>query len=111
MPERPMPSVMWVALITLALVGAVQLIMGLGTAHAPMIVSGMFAGILVWALRRGARWAYVFTLLIIVLTVGLAIASGAMQQAMALVVFNAFVWVPLLIASDWFWRHRGVATA
>jgi len=102
MTDRRIPDVLWVALITLAIIVLAQFAMslrlGVGT-----FVGAAIGALLLWGLYRGYRWAYVLVVVIVPLKLIVITAMGAGGHALLTFALDCLVLVPVIMSTPYFW--------
>jgi hypothetical protein len=99
--ERSIPGVLWIALVSLAVMTLFHLVLGL--ARPRLLLAALLDGALLWGLFRGFRWAYVLTVLFCGLGAAVSIARN-LQGGLAVLLLNALVLVPVLLSTDYYFR-------
>ena len=100
----PIPTGVWIALITLTVIGTDFLIVGFARDDPPQIVGALACAGLIWALAKGVRWAHALTLLFIGAGTLTLLLQNRDAEAIAALFVTACIWIPLLVDSGWFWR-------
>lgn len=101
MPRR-VPGVLYVALVSLAVMSVGQLGVGLGRGRPTILLAVALNVAMILGLYAGRRWAFVLTLLFSVAGV-LMIGSRHPNQFVGMVIGNGFVVVPVLMSARYFW--------
>ncbi len=102
--KRQPPGTLWVGLIALGAISVVQLGMGLMAANLPLLAGVTLNLVLLWGLHRGARWAYILTLVFCLLALVVSLTHGAAGGLLGFVL-NALVFVPVLLSTRYFWDN------
>lgn len=102
--DGPIPTAVWIALIALGVIGADFFVLGLAGGDPLEVLGGVACGGLLWALARGARWVHALTLAIIAVGSLSLLFHDRTSEALVAVVITAWIWIPLLVHSRWFWH-------
>lgn len=100
------PGALWVGLIVLALVIVLNVLIGLGSGSAVLLVSGALNAALWWGLFSGHRWAYVVTLVFASINVIYALGQDEFVVILGMILGNLAVALPVWLAHDYFWGAR-----
>lgn len=105
-PRQPMPRIVWIAIVSLAAMGIIQLVVAMDHNALPLALAGTASLAIVPGLRFGQRWAYTLVVGISALTLLFLLLAGDVRGAIISTAFNALVFVPVIMATRWFWRQR-----
>jgi len=101
------PRILWVALLGLVAICFLQFLIALSSRRADLLFGIFCSLVLCVGLFYGHRWAFVLTLLFGVGTPIVCAFTQGLGPALGLAVINAVVYVPVLLARDYFWAARG----
>lgn len=100
--KRSIPNVLWVALIALGVMVALQLLASLRLG--PLVLVGaVLSGLLLWGLYRGHRWAYVVTVVLVPVKLIAAVMTGKASFGLLVFVIDCLVLVPVLLSTHYYW--------
>ncbi len=100
--KRPIPNVLWIALIALGVMVALQLLASLRVGPSVLLVA-VLSGLLLWGLYRGHRWAYVVTVVLIPVNLVVAVVTGRAGYGIMIFMIECLVWVPVLLSTRYYW--------
>lgn len=100
---RSIPPVLWIALISLALMvfGKVLLVFKLGPI---ILIDAALSMVLLVGLYLGHKWAYVLTIAAVVLGTTLACSKG-IDRGLIMLIIDCLVLVPVLLSHDYFFAR------
>jgi len=96
------PAILWVGLCVLGLIVIIQILSGLVNGNVSLLVSAAMSAILWFGLYLGHRWAFVLTIVFVLLGVVVAFMRDP-NLGMLTLVFDGFVLVPVLMSRAYFW--------
>ena len=99
--NRSVPTVLWIGLVSLAVMVVLQLAMGL-MGRESLLLAAVLGGILLVGLYHGHRWAYVVT--VIIVFAKLLVGSSGTNPLVTLLI-DCLVLVPVLMSSKYFWTR------
>lgn len=100
--KKSIPTVLWVALISLGVMVVCQLLVSLRSGLAGF-VGAVLSGLLLWGLYRGHRWAYVVTVAIVPIKLIVFFVTGKAGFGFLLFLIDCFVWIPVLLSTHYYW--------
>jgi len=99
--SRNIPPVLWVGLVSLGLISAIQFVYGASISSLPLVIAAAVSVGLVIGLYLGHKWAYVLIILFSVAGVLVTMARNP-NLAVGVLLLNALVLVPVLISTRYF---------
>jgi hypothetical protein len=108
--RKPVPGALWVALIALGLISLVQLLIGMGQGKPTLLITVALNAAIWLGLYAGHRWAYVALIVVSGLSV-IVIAARNPAQALGVLIVDAVVVIPVIMATSYFWNRESPADA
>jgi uncharacterized membrane protein len=103
MRRRELPSLLWVALISLGVMVVLKIAFAVVASPLLLIDAALSAGLLV-GIYLGHRWAYVLTIVFCILGTALGFSAGPVQGLLTLVL-DCLVLVPVLLCTRYFFQR------
>ena len=98
--KKSIPGPLWVAIVSCGLM-ILGKIASIGKIGPIILVDAALTALLLFGLIRGHKWAYVLTIVFVVLGTLLGFRKGA-QTGMVILVFDCLVLIPVLICTKYF---------
>lgn len=103
--ERKIRPALWISIAALGIMSLIQLVIGVQRGSEVLFVAVVLNLVLLAGLLYGRKWAYVATLVFAVSGLVVALGRNA-EQAMAVLVGNGLVIVPMIISTRFFFPGR-----
>jgi hypothetical protein len=103
--SRQIPGILWVGLITLAVITVIQLFIAIAGPQPALLIGLVLQVATLYGLYAGHRWAYVVVLVCAVLGV-LVMSMKSAQAGVAVLVINGIVVVPVLLSTEYYFGRR-----
>ena len=99
--KRRRPWIMWIALISLGVMVVAQFGMSVDEGPA-LLLSAVLSFFLLLGLWHGQRWAYVVTVVVVLITFVVGVADGD-DDVVPVLMCNSLVAIPVLLSTRYFW--------
>ena len=97
--ERPIPAILWVAVISLGIMILVKVIAAVS--NPAILIDAVLSGILLYGIFKGYRWAFILTFVAVVLGTAYAM-NQSVKSGMTVLVINCLVLVPVMMSKSYF---------
>jgi hypothetical protein len=106
--QRQIPGLLWIAIVSLGLM-VVGKVMAAARFGPVILVDAAISALILYGIIRGYKWAYVLTIVSVVLGVGSGLFKG-MGYALVILMADGLVWVPVLLCTDYFFPQKNSAS-
>jgi hypothetical protein len=102
--KRRIPGVLWIGLVSLGIMVLLKLVAVVSVGPRILIDAGLSAALLV-GLYFGHKWAYILTIVLVVLGTVFALSKGA-GYGLLVLALDCLVLVPVVLCTDYFFFKK-----
>ena len=102
--RKQIPGVLWIGLVSLGIMVLLKLVAVVSVGPRILIDAGLSAALLV-GLCLGHKWAYILTIVLVVLGTVFALSKGAAYGLLVLIL-DCLVLVPVVLSTDYFFFKK-----
>ena len=102
--RKQIPGVLWIGLVSLGIMVLLKLVAVVSVGPRILIDAGLSAALLV-GLCLGHKWAYILTIVLVVLGTVCALSKGA-GYGLLVLILDCLVLVPVVLSTDYFFFKK-----